>query len=214
MSCTYTKISLTRKETSFFFFFFPFCAYCKYDWRVDWCLRMHWLFSKMIEVLQLHWRNEMDNLIFTAEILNYCPENGRSGLLMYINENVFNSGVLIPIYDWTRKPFTPQSVFFFFFFSFLFLSFAFEAEIQVGVAHWSVCRGEPAKPGPKFFMFCFFLFIRTIFGSIHCNEFRTSSSLIISQVLCLHVCFFFWVAGGWVRFPERNLYVNGKSWLF
>ncbi|MEQ2239051.1 hypothetical protein ILYODFUR_000568 [Ilyodon furcidens] len=114
----------------------------------------------------------MENLIFTAEIQNHCPENERCGLLMYINENVFNGGVLILIYDRIQKQFACTTA----------CVVLFEAEIQVGGTGWPVCHGEPAKPGPKFFFFfffsffacfCFFSVYQNHFGSVHCSEFRT-----------------------------------------
>lgn len=54
----------------------------------------------------------MDDLIFTAEILNHCPENGRRGLLMYINENVFDGGVFPSHSQIQKLIMSPSSVWF------------------------------------------------------------------------------------------------------
>lgn len=93
----------------------------------------------------------MDDLIFTAEILNHCPENGQRGLLMYINENVFDGGVSELRSD--------------------------SETFHITVIRAVLLGGPPAgvfavvnlqSPGPKFFMFLFcsvfLLFIRTVLG--------------------------------------------------
>ena len=91
LSCTYTKISLTRNETSVFL-----CFVCLglQVWLKRWLMSVYALIVKQTKWLKcysvlLHWCNEMDDfffLIFTSEIKNHCPETGQCGLLMYNNE--------------------------------------------------------------------------------------------------------------------------------
>lgn len=83
MSCTYTEISLTRNETSVFFFLVCFRVASLTEGLTDVCV----CFVKWCYSVLLHWCNAMDDfLIFTSAIQNHCPETGQCGLLMYINE--------------------------------------------------------------------------------------------------------------------------------
>lgn len=90
MSCTYTKISLTRNETVVFP---PLCAYnCKNEGFTD---------VSVLIVKQMGWSatvccctdwNKLDD--FSAETPNR-PKTGQCGPLMYVHKNVCFSGIFI-----------------------------------------------------------------------------------------------------------------------
>lgn len=89
MSCTYTKISLTRNETSVFFFLV--CLGLQV-WLKGWLMSVYALIVKLndwsatecccTDVMKLR---TFFFFFFTSEILSR-PETGQCGLLMYINE--------------------------------------------------------------------------------------------------------------------------------
>lgn len=87
MSCTYTKTSLTRNETSVFFLV---CLGLQV-WLKGWLMSVYALIVKQNDWSAamccctdvMKW---MIYLIFTSEIQNHCPQTGQCDLLMYNNE--------------------------------------------------------------------------------------------------------------------------------
>lgn len=118
--------------------------------------------------------------IFTSEIQNHCPETGQCGLLMYINQMcsmvVFWSWFIIGLncIRYQKLISTRQMC-----------GFVWSLNTLWG-AHWPISQVEPASLVQSFHV----KFNLSFWNVWVCwlNGLRTLSCLIISQVLCLHVC--------------------------